>query len=111
MIPDQTALKYWGLPSNGANVIVSVKPGSAAVVAAQLPVAILPSDPTRLVVVTPTKPFILQAVINGDISRLLLLTGLVALLLGAIGIASVMLTTVLERFYEIGVRRALGATG
>ncbi len=30
--------------------------------------------------------------------------------MGMIGIASVTLTSVLERFYEIGVRRALGAT-
>jgi putative ABC transport system permease protein len=110
IIPEQTALKYWGVPANGADVIVSTRPGSAGIVAAQLPAAILPSDPSRLVVVTPTRPFILQAVINGEISRLLLLTGVVALLIGAIGIASMMLTTVLERFYEIGVRRALGAT-
>lgn len=110
IIPEQTAVKYWGVPTNGADVIVSTRPGSAGVVAAQLPSAILPTDPSRLVVVTPTRPFILQAVINGEISRLLVLTGVVALLIGAIGIASVMLTTVLERFYEIGVRRALGAT-
>jgi putative ABC transport system permease protein len=110
IIPDQTALRYWGVPSNGSDAIVAVKPGSAAVVASELPTAILPADPTRLAVVTSTIPFILQSVINSDISRLLLLAGIIALLLGALGIASITFTSVLERFYEIGVRRALGAT-
>lgn len=110
IIPDQTALRYWGVPSNGSDAIVAVRPGSAAVVASELPVAILPRDPTRLAVVTATTPFILQSVIDSDFSKLLMLAGIVALLLGALGIASVTLTSVLERFYEIGVRRALGAT-
>jgi putative ABC transport system permease protein len=50
IVPDRTALRYWGIPSNGSNAIVAVKPGSAAVVASELPVAILPTDPTRLAV-------------------------------------------------------------
>jgi putative ABC transport system permease protein len=110
IIPDQTALKYWGGPANSADVVVATRPGAAAVVASELPAAILPTDPSRLAVVSPTTPFILQAVINSDISKLLLLAGIVALLLGTVGIAGVTLMSVLERFYEIGVRRALGAT-
>lgn len=110
VIPDQTALKYWGAPHSGGDVIVATKPGSAAVVASQLPAAILPTDPTRLVVVSSAVPFILQSVVNSDISKLLMLAGIIALLLGVLGIAAVTLTSVLERFYEIGVRRALGAT-
>jgi putative ABC transport system permease protein len=110
IIPEQTALRYWGPPGNGADLIVATRPGSAAVVASQIPAAILPTDPARLVVVSSSAPFILQAVINSDISRLLLLAGIIALLIGAAAIASITLTSVLERFYEIGVRRALGAT-
>jgi putative ABC transport system permease protein len=110
IIPEQTALRYWGPPSNGADLIVATRPGSAAVVASQIPAAVLPTDPTRLVVVTSSAPFILQAVINSDISRLLFVAGIIALLIGAAGIASITLTSVLERFYEIGIRRALGAT-
>lgn len=110
IIPDQTALRYWGAPSGGADVIVAVRPGSASVVATQLPAAILPADPSRLAVVSATIPILFQSVINADISRLLTVAGIVALLLGVLGIASVTLTSVIERFYEIGVRRALGAT-
>ena len=110
IIPEQTALRYWGPPGNGADLIVATRPGSAAVVASQIPAAILPTDPGRLVVVTSSAPFILQTVINNDISRLLLLAGIIALLIGAAAIASITLTSVLERYYEIGVRRALGAT-
>jgi len=110
IIPDRTALRYWGPPDSGADLIVATKPGSAAVVASQISAAILPTDPARLAVVTSSAPFILQSAINSDISRLLLLAGIIALLIGAAGIATVTLTSVLERFYEIGVRRALGAT-
>jgi len=110
IIPEQTALRYWGPPGRGADLIVATRPGSAAVVASQVPAAVLPSDPARLVVVTSSAPFILQAVINSDISRLLFVAGIIALLIGAAVIASITLTSVLERFYEIGIRRALGAT-
>jgi len=89
IIPEQTALRYWGPPGRGADLIVATRPGSAAVVASQVPAAVLPSDPARLVVVTSSAPFILQAVINSDISRLLFVAGIIALLIGAAMIASI----------------------
>jgi putative ABC transport system permease protein len=47
---------------------------------------------------------------KGAYNGLLLALGAVALLVGGVGIANVMVISVLERRSEIGLRRALGAT-
>ena len=51
-----------------------------------------------------------QADAKGALDTLFLGLGAVALLVGAIGVANIMVISVLERRSEIGLRRALGAT-
>ena len=51
-----------------------------------------------------------QADAKGALDTLFLGLGAVALLVGAIGVANIMIISVLERRQEIGLRRALGAT-
>jgi putative ABC transport system permease protein len=109
IVPAATAVRLWGVPS-GSDAIIAVRPGSASVVAGEAPIAIAPADPSRLAAVSASGALPLQSAVNGDLSELLLLAGIISLGLGMIGIASVTLTSVLERYYEIGVRRALGAT-
>ena len=51
-----------------------------------------------------------QIAAKGAYNSLLLGLGAIALLVGAVGIANVMVMTIIQRRTEIGLRRALGAT-
>lgn len=69
-----------------------------------------PQSPNEVQVSQPSKALEARAAIDDNLNRLLLGLGSVALFVGAIGIANVMVITVLERRSEIGLRRAVGAT-
>lgn len=69
-----------------------------------------PQEPDGVDVSRPSDALEARAAAKGQFTTLLLGLGAVALLVGAIGIANIMVISVLERRGEIGLRRALGAT-
>jgi putative ABC transport system permease protein len=58
----------------------------------------------------PSAALVAQADAQAALNGLFLGLGAVALLVGAVGVANIMVISVLERRSEIGLRRALGAT-
>ena len=69
-----------------------------------------PQDPAGVNVSRPSAALTAQAAAKGAFDTLFLGLGAVALLVGAVGVANIMVISVLERRSEIGLRRALGAT-
>jgi putative ABC transport system permease protein len=69
-----------------------------------------PQNPAYVTVSQPSAALTAQAAAKGAFNTLFLGLGAVALLVGAVGVANIMVISVLERRSEIGLRRALGAT-
>jgi putative ABC transport system permease protein len=69
-----------------------------------------PENPSQVNVSRPSDALTAAADAKGALDTLFLGLGAVALLVGAIGVANIMVISVLERRQEIGLRRALGAT-
>ena len=73
-----------------------------------LPATANPQDPSGVSVDRPSDVLEARAAAKGQFTTLLLGLGAVALLVGAIGIANIMVISVLERRGEIGLRRRSG---
>jgi len=69
-----------------------------------------PENPSEVDVSQPSAALTAQIDAVGAFNTLFLGLGAVALLVGAVGVANIMIISVLERRQEIGLRRALGAT-
>jgi len=105
------AARLFGTDRNPSKIYVRAGEGEAQVraAAALLPSAADPWDPGEVAVSRPSDALEAQAAAEGAFTSLFLGLGAVALLVGAIGIANVMIIAVLERRSEVGLRRALGA--
>ncbi|NQV07434.1 ABC transporter permease [bacterium] len=75
-----------------------------------LPATVNPENPDQVEVSRPTDALEARSAAESAFTALFLGLGGVALLVGGVGIANVMVISVLERRGEIGLRRALGAT-
>jgi putative ABC transport system permease protein len=105
------AARAFGTGRSPSKVYVRAADGEARVraAAALLPSAADPWGPEEVAVSRPSDALQAQADAEGAFTSLFLGLGAVALLIGGIGIANVMIISVLERRSEVGLRRALGA--
>jgi putative ABC transport system permease protein len=69
-----------------------------------------PESPSQVTVSQPSAALVARAEAQSALNGLFLGLGAVALLVGAVGVANIMVISVLERRSEIGLRRSLGAT-
>ncbi|WP_405616381.1 ABC transporter permease [Streptomyces sp. NBC_01511] len=83
---------------------------SVNTVRAVMAATVNPRSPQNVKVTDPSAALQAKAATEGAFSSLLLGLGGIALLVGGVGVANTMIISVLERRYEIGLRRSLGAT-
>jgi putative ABC transport system permease protein len=99
----------------GADVVpetlyVRTTDGTVDGVRGVLPATVDPESPEEVEVTRPSDALAAEDAADEAFTSLFLGLGAVALLVGGIGIANVMVIAVIERRTEIGLRRALGAT-
>ncbi len=104
------AERYLGANGHANTVYVRAVNEQVAAVQSVLAQTVDPQAPNEVDVSQPSATLVARAEAKSALNGLFLGLGAVALLVGAVGVANIMVISVLERRSEIGLRRALGAT-
>jgi putative ABC transport system permease protein len=110
LIGNPVSHELFGTDGSAATIYVRADPDAITGVRDLLGASANPEHPEEVDVARPSDAIAARAAAKGAFTSLFLGLGAVALLVGGIGIANVMVISVLERRSEIGLRRALGAT-
>jgi putative ABC transport system permease protein len=102
--------QYFAFDEHPSELYLRAVPSQVSAVAAVLPATVNPADASTVQVSQPSDILKAELITKGAYNGLLLGLGAIALLVGGVGIANVMVISVLERRSEIGLRRALGAS-
>jgi putative ABC transport system permease protein len=104
------AERYLGFDGHPSTIYVRAQTSQVDAVYNLLGATANPENPSEVAVSQPSAALVAQADTQGAFDDLFLGLGAVALLVGAVGVANIMIISILERRSEIGLRRALGAT-
>ena len=110
LIGYHAAKKYLGFDGRPSTIYLRAQGDRVLAVDNLLAATANPENPSEVNVSQPSDALVAQADAKSALNGLFLGLGAVALLVGAIGVANIMIISVLERRSEIGLRRALGAT-
>ena len=102
--------KYLGFDGHPSTIYLRAQTDQVTAVDNLLAATANPENPSGVSVSQPSDALVAQADAKSALNGLFLGLGAVALLVGAVGVANIMIISVLERRSEIGLRRALGAT-